>query len=206
MSSLTVACVLRSGGEYGPKDVNRLRDGVAEYLPGARFVCLVDMALLNVEYAYLHHDWPGWWAKIELFRPGLFSGRVLYIDLDTAVVGPLHDIAAVDAPFVALADFNEPRRLQSSVLAWDAGVGEAIYRDFVPQADAIMATPSWSDQHWMDAVLRGKYARWQDVVPGQVVSWKRHCRDGVPNGARLVCFHGRPKFADLPPNGLRWAA
>jgi len=25
------------------------------------------------------------------------------------------------------------------------------------------------------------------------VSYKVHCRAGVPAGARVVCFHGRPK-------------
>lgn len=43
--------------------------------------------------------------------------------------------------------------------------------------------------------------RLQDVLPGQIVSYKAHrCDQGVPRAARLICLHGRPKFGDMPAN------
>ncbi len=34
---------------------------------------------------------------------------------------------------------------------------------------------------------------WQDLVPGAVVSWKKHCQRGVASGALVVCHHGKPR-------------
>jgi hypothetical protein len=42
--------------------------------------------------------------------------------------------------------------------------------------------------------------RWQDAVPDQIVSYKIHCRNGIPPDARVVCLHGFPKFGDMPAN------
>jgi hypothetical protein len=33
----------------------------------------------------------------------------------------------------------------------------------------------------------------QEMHPGEFVSYKTHCTKGVPDGARVVCFHGRPR-------------
>lgn len=35
-----------------------------------------------------------------------------------------------------------------------------------------------------------------DLYPGQIVSLKVHARNGPPEGARLVCGHGDPRFSD----------
>jgi len=35
--------------------------------------------------------------------------------------------------------------------------------------------------------------RLQDIVPGQLVSFKAQCSDGVPDDARVVFFHGLPR-------------
>ena len=53
--------VLRSGGEYGPRHVQWL----ARQIPG--LVCLSDRKVEGVETIPLRHDWPGWWAKMEMF-------------------------------------------------------------------------------------------------------------------------------------------
>src|SRR5688500_17803184 len=36
-----------------------------------------------------------WWAKIRLFRPGLFTGRVLYLDLDSVITGLLDELVDI---------------------------------------------------------------------------------------------------------------
>lgn len=57
-------------------------------------------------------------------------GRILYIDLDTVIAGPLDDIAAFTGHFAALsatgmANERRPDGINSSVMSWDAGCGEA---------------------------------------------------------------------------------
>ena len=76
-SGLTVACVLRSGGAYGPQHVAGLQAQVAHWLPRASFVCLSDVPV-PCERIALQSAWPGWWAKMELFRH--LTGRTLYLD------------------------------------------------------------------------------------------------------------------------------
>lgn len=61
-------------------------------------------------------------------READLAGRVLYIDLDTVIVGSLEDVAGYAGPFVALSVrnmANERREtgLNSSVMSWDAGEG-----------------------------------------------------------------------------------
>jgi hypothetical protein len=183
---LTVACVLRSGGEYRPEHVMALRRGVAANLPVPHdFVPLVDA-----------DPWPGWWAKLGLLRPGRFVGRVVYLDLDSVVVGDLSALAAYAGPFGMLSDFLRPVRPASGVMAWEAGnePSRAIWDAWVRDPDGHMHThQGGGDQAFIRSVVGDGVDRLQDHVPGQLVSYKVHCKDGLPANARVCCAHGRPK-------------
>lgn len=186
---MTVACVLRSGGRYDARWVRRLRDGVAEHLSlPHRFVCLSDTEVEGVDTVPLVEDWPGWWAKIELFRPDVFSGRVLFFDLDTEIVGSLDDLAGYDGPFAMLEDPLRDGGRCSGVMAWEAGRGRDIWSQFTPGA---MASHR-GDQDWIAGSV-DRVDLLPRLYPGQMVSWRHHCGDGVPDGARVVYFHGEPK-------------
>lgn len=195
-SAPLIVTVLRSGGEYGPEHVRRLFYQCRQFAPEAGFVCLSDQPLpLPIRWIRLQHDWPGWWAKIEAFR---LACPVLYMDLDTSIVGPLDQLlAAVEQhEFIALRDFNPGQReMGSGLMAW-RGDMTRIFKAFRAGPDEIMArcsTPRlWGDQGFIETQTEGR-AYWQDILPGAVVSWKKHCQSGVPDGARVVCFHGKPR-------------
>lgn len=198
-SAVRVACVLRSGGVYGPEYVARLKAGVDRHLPGAGFLCLADVPL-ECDTVELKHGWPGWWSKLELFRPDI-EGDLLYFDLDTIITGDLADIARVRS-LALLADFYRAPRMAGAL-----GSGMM----FIPQAAKAEIWKSWMARppHWMRVYHQGgdqsflerhwrtRARTWQQLVPGQVVSYKVHCRDGVPADARVVCFHGKPKPSDV---------
>lgn len=198
-----IACVLRSGGIYGPAHVQRLAAQARLVAPGERFVCLSDVAVPGIEIVPLAQRWPGWWAKLELFRPGAFADgtRVLYADLDTTFLGSLDGLLARTEPFLALADFyRRPpavarRGLGSGLMAWTAGTLGAVYEQFA--ADAVSAQRRCGfggDQRFLEQTLGlDAVTFWEDVVPGQVVSYKVHCRQGIPPEACVICFHGQPK-------------
>lgn len=195
---LTVACVLRSGGIYDAGWVARLRAGVARNLKEPhRFVCLSDVDV-PCERVPLEHNWPGWWAKIEALR---LPGPVLFFDLDTAIVGDLADMAAEAkrSSFVMLQDFYRSTGLGSGVMAW-VGSGDHLFQKFLKNPEQwMLACKSGGDQEFLERVNGLDNAfRWQSLLPGQVVSYKIHCRDGIPADARVVCLHGKPKFADMP--------
>ncbi|MDZ7711703.1 MAG: hypothetical protein U5L06_00620 [Rhodovibrio sp.] len=197
MSGVTVACVLRSGGDYGPEYVKRLRAGVGRHLPGAVWVCLSDVP--EAATHPLQHGWPGWWSKMELFTPGLLTGPTLYLDLDTVVVGDLADIAAAVPRdgFAMLQDFTRPDGYGSGVMGW-FGDWSRLYSAFAADPaghQARYATGArWGDQAFIRDHIGCRPATWQDAVPRQIVSYKVHGRTA---DARLVCFHGRPRPAEV---------
>ncbi len=200
----TVACVMRSGGAYNSEWVRKLAAGVRAH-GGQGVTCLTDLdyppTLDGVTWVRLAHDWPGWYSKLELFRPGVFEGPVLYLDLDTLVLGPLHPLLKVvdglpSAELGILTDFYHPERAQSCVMAWTPGhESDEIYR-----AWATLSEPSrrtwWSDQPFIDAARPDAF-RLQDFMPsGYFASFKVHGRDGPPAGCSVLCFHGRPRPSD----------
>ena len=96
---VNIICLLWKGNfrgrDYNDKDVESLRQTVAKHIDRPfRFYCLTnDMnADIPAEKIELLHNWPGWWSKIELFRPDLPCGRTLYLDLDTHIVNDLAPI------------------------------------------------------------------------------------------------------------------
>lgn len=197
---LTVACVLRSGGIYDAAWVARLQSGVVRHLPiEHRFVCLSDVEV-PCDRIPLKHKWPGWWSKIEAL---CLPGPVLALDLDTAIVGDLSDIARVATanPMTVLQDFYRLDGIGSGVVAWNGSMS-ILYETFLADPDGWMRNLGGrGDQGFLEeAGFADDYARWQFKVPGQIVSYKVHCRNGIPPNARIVCLHGRPKFLDMPEN------
>src|SRR5262245_61127515 len=114
---LTVACVLRSGGEYKPAHVVRLRDGVRAHLRMKhRFLCLTDL-YVPCEMVPLRNNCSACWAKIEPFHRDM-PRPVLYFDLDTIIVDQL-DGLALEHRFTVLQNFWAADRIGSGMMAWD---------------------------------------------------------------------------------------
>jgi hypothetical protein len=189
----TVACVLRSGGEYAPHHVTRLRDQVAEHLPGAEFRCLSDTSIRGVECIPLRYTWPGWWAKMELFRPDL-TDDWLFFDLDTSIVGSLADMAAVEGP-VIMRDVYRPGGFQSSVMAIPHEIKAMIWDAFTVAPVSRMRFAVGGDQVFLERCKGVDWRLWQDVLPGQLCSYKVDVRrlGRKPRGVRAVIFHGKPR-------------
>ncbi len=105
---LTVACVYRTGGRlYSPRYVTTLAAMVRRNLTlPYRFVCLTDSNDVTCERIALINNWSGFHSKSELFRPGLFSGPLLYFDLDTVIHRSIDRLAerAYEIPFGCVSD------------------------------------------------------------------------------------------------------
>jgi len=196
---VVVACVLKTGGYFDAAYVNNLRRMVARHLKAPHdFVCLTDDHSLNgCETLPLTGKLPGWWSKVELFRPGLFGGgRVLYFDLDTLIVDDIPDMVQLEGEFYGLRPWNKINRaagnLASGVMAWKDGEFTFLYSDFGPkQIGSVM-----NDQVYFSQGLRAygvEYEYLQEHVAG-IRSYKRECLHLLPSGTRVVCFHGRPRI------------
>lgn len=194
---ITVACVLRSGGDYAPEHVWALQRGVDKHLQAPHvFRVLTDYEGFGAESIPLQAALPGWWSKLELFRPAAFSGRVLYFDLDTMLVGAIDDLAGYWGRFAMLEDFFKPGAGQSGVMVWTpCAETEAIWRGFsVDPVRNMRAFKNGGDGSFIDAYVDSA-ALLQRIFPGQIVSYKQCIfpSDVVPDGARVVCFHGYPR-------------
>lgn len=162
MMPLTVACVWVQGHvPYSSEYVTRLAAMARRFIRrDFRFVCLTDRPwLLPAHIDTIPIVKPprvyGWWSKLELFNPAhAFSGRVLYLDLDTLIVGPLDDIIDFP-PDLALAphagQFNGKdgkavvKRFNSSVMVWTAGTCADLFTLWRPS----VADRLWGDQDWI---------------------------------------------------------
>lgn len=221
---ITVACVLKSGGIYNAEWVAKLQRGVARNLTlPHRFVCYSDVPVpcervpLVYDWEALtadrprQHDWrvaPRWWSKIELFRPGMFDGPVLYLDLDTLVVGSLDNIASHPHRFT-MADDPWPRTNGtgpkcSAVMAWQ-GDYSTIFDRFVASPDEIahrydVEEPKRGrigDQAFIEDTVKADTFR--EKCGPVVVSYKcdnlQTARPAPP--ASIVMFHGLPKMNNI---------
>ncbi len=191
---MKVAIVLRSGGEYRPEHVIRLVEQVSAHLPGAGIVCLSDIAIPGVNVIPLRHEWPGWWSKMNLFDPSI-DADWLYFDLDTSIVGSPADLAAADGP-VIMRDVYRPHGLQSSVMAIPQRIKEKFWKAFTASPDRHMRQfRAGGDQAFLENHTDVRWRLWQDICPGQIVSFKADVRrlGHVPAGARAVVFHGKPR-------------
>jgi hypothetical protein len=198
---VTVATVLRSGSHYSPRWVRALAAGVAEHAPGARFVALTDVDVPGVECLPLVGDWQGWWSKVEMFRPGIFDGLTLYVDLDSLVTGPLDCFASYAGELAFLSDFYRPAIPASGVVLFRPGeTTERLYREFARDPATIMRQHRRSD-YWYSSQVEPD--RLQELYPGRIVSLKVHCREKPPGeGVSIVAAHGRPS---LHQPGAGWA-
>lgn len=173
----TLACV--EWGNYlgrGEEYVRRLASMAERHAPASfeyEFVCVRPERELQ-----------GWWNKIELFRPGRFEGRVVYLDLDTVLTGPL-PLLFEQTGILQMHDWGWKKNdYCSAVMVWDAGEHEEVFRKY----DATVPARFRGDQDWMTHL-----GGWQKLPMSQHRSYRYHCKNGVPPGTLTVSFHGHPK-------------
>lgn len=185
--------------EYKVEHVQALARQIEQYAQGVRFQVLSDVKVPGVETLPLKQGWPGWWAKLELMSPNL-PGDFLFMDLDTVITGPLNDILAVKKLTLLRDFYRDGKKLKEGLgggfmyLPEDYAIRRPVWQMFMQQPQLNMRVYSRGDQFLFEKFWLNTAQRWQDVVPGQVVSWKVNCKDNiVPPDARVVCFHGQPR-------------
>lgn len=204
MGGLTVACVYRPGGGFSDDYVYRLRDGVEKHsYVHDRFVCLTNQKLKGIETVPFKQNWQGWWSKLELFRPGLFSGRVAYFDLDTMIIGGISDLITDESDFISLTNWKgSGTHVNSGVMSWNADLDFGrVYAEFHPRMISAyeQSWEKWGDQAFIQERLPVPFASYNEKYPERIVSYKLHVRKlgKVPKAASAVAFHGKPRPAAI---------
>lgn len=161
----TVICVWVHGHVPFTADyVTRLASMVKRHMDRPyRFVCLCDKPFLlarNAGIERLQIPKPekgmfGWWSKLSMFDPSHgFTGRMLYLDLDTLVMQSLAPILDYPSPFALVPHGGTFRsrgglkvldRFNSSVMVWDAGVNHQLWDNWQPEVAKLL----WGDQDFI---------------------------------------------------------
>jgi hypothetical protein len=128
------------GRDFKPEDVHRLYKSVWKNIDRDFdfYVLTNDMEapLPGIKIPLAHaNDWPGWWAKMELYRPGILPPRrTLYMDLDSHAIRSLQPILDYEGDLVL---FNtKDKKHQDKHLK--RGIVGIVYRY---QAATILYTP-----------------------------------------------------------------
>lgn len=203
---LTVLCVYQPSKVYTEEYVLNLQAAVYYHINQPHiFACMSKKRIDGVCHVPLMNDWPGWWAKAELFRPDLGDlGRILYIDLDTLITGDISGFAVMSGTPVITKDFIHGGPSQS-ILNYEAGQFDHVWDAFTAEPDKWMEDGErMAAPHFGDQVLLTKndhpfeFRYWQDLLPHQLVSYRLDCVktnvvSELPPNARMVSFHGRDK-------------
>lgn len=189
---ITVACVEWADYyERGRDYVRKLRDAAARNLSKPhRFVCLTDDPTRHpgIECQTIPRrvkdGLVGWWTKLYLFTADRFPGRVLYLDLDSLVTGPLDELVEHKG-IIHLAQWGwRTPSYGSGVMVWDAGEHADAWKRYTPQVPFSFR----GDQDWLTHL-----GGWEALPDGVTRSYRYHCKEGVPDGCAVVCMHGPDK-------------
>lgn len=190
---LTVACV--EHGDYlkrGRQYVENLRSMVSRNLDRAHdFVCLTDDP---TRHPGIKCQWlpsrekdglTGWWAKLYLFSPGRFQGRVLYLDLDCVITGSLDELSKCKG-IIHLKEWGWTKNCYGSgVMAWDGGEHPEIWDKYTSEAPHTFE----GDQNYIQHV-----SEWPALpVPPTLCSYRYHAKKTPPKGSVVCSMHGSPK-------------
>ena len=144
---ITVACVLRSNGKvgYDATWVDKLHNSLQRNLTiPFRFVCLSDCEV-SCDRVPLTDTGSGYWAKMQLFRPGIFHGPVIFFDLDTVICNNIDSLVEQlldQNSFIMWRD--QDYNISSSAIMYWNGDYSAVY-------DSYMLKQSWYETRYSTA-------------------------------------------------------
>lgn len=188
--------VWRWGKKYDGFYVDRLKAGVARHLKQEyRFGVFAPEA----EDEYLT-KLPGCFCRLRMFDPAWqekhgLTGRIVCMDLDSVVTGPLDDLFDRPEKFVILAGANSanPCPYNGSLVMLRAGARPDVWRDFsLKRAGEIPHFAFPDDQAWyahkMPDAAVWKAGLESGVYAFQKPGWPKG--EALPKDARLVVFPG----------------
>ncbi len=211
---------MKWGAKYGPDYVNRLYAMVRRHLSGDfRFVCLTDdrtgirpevtcfpIPPLNLPPGIPERGW----TKLVSFAGDLYGlrGTALFLDVDVVIVGSLDAFFEQPGEFLIIHDYKRPWRVtgNSSVYRFELGAHADVLAYFRAHVNEVRAEVR-NEQAYLSNFLhrQGKLSYWPaEWCPSfkyhGIPAWpSNYWREPfVPQGARIVIFHGECN----PPDAL----
>lgn len=200
---LTVCCV-RTGTKYGPDYVWRLQAMVSRHLAEAhQFICFTDdpASLTGIQTVDIGRASPGWWGKMELFGWQAKSRLpMVYLDLDTVIVGSLAPLARLDVEFGICGSFTRaagihgwPCQYGSCAMVMAAGFGGHIAAAWKADRVGLMQSAGRYGDQMVVELLHPSATILQDALPEGYFLGYRDITERQPKGCAVVVFAGSHK-------------
>ena len=206
MEGLNVV-VFRWGNKYGSEYVERLKAGFRRHLQQEFKFCVMAP---EAEDEYLT-EIPGCFCRLRMWDPvwqekhGL-SGRIVCVDLDVVITGPLDDLFNRPEEFVILQGANSanPCPYNGSLMMLRAGTRPDVWHDF--SLEAAKKAPYYEfpdDQGWLWHKIPDA-AGWKAGAESGVYAFQKRAwpkGTDLPKDAKMVVFPGwrdPSKFTHLP--------
>lgn len=201
---MMIATVLRSQPWVNPRGKTAeftvdhaqwLHRQIRQHFDG-EIVCFTDTPVPGVKNIPLLHDWPGWWAKLEMFRPDI-EGDILFMDLDTIITGDLKRMVAMEKTTVLRDFYSMSDKIGSGLMFIKQEDKARVWEEFTrcpeQHMDECVTREKWGDQGFLNGIIGKTAQRWQDVLPGAVLSYKASGRRRPMRTCSVMCFHGDPR-------------
>lgn len=207
MNKMNIILIYRIGGDFSFQDIDLIASHIHKNSGNVSVYCVTNtfespVALTHCTLLPMGHPWRGWWAKMNLFSPELEKYRpFLFLDLDTAVLGDVNDLieqGGISHNFIMLRDFYRFTNPASGVM-WIPANNDKIsqvWRTWNLDPEMWMRKYR-GDQDFISSAVKPDLF-WQDIVKG-IYTFKptsRNWLNEVPEDAKLVCFHGKPRIWD----------
>ncbi|MGE0724814.1 MAG: hypothetical protein AB7O45_10585 [Alphaproteobacteria bacterium] len=143
---------------------------------------------------------PSCYRRLRMFEPGAaawLGERILSIDLDMVITGPLAPLVDRAEDFVAMGDTARSTAYNGSLILLRAGSRPQVWEQFDAAASPAATRAArmvGSDQAWISHVLGPGEATWSKA--DGVYSFRNdlsRSRGPLPEGALVVNFHGHWK-------------
>jgi len=169
------------------KYVNNLYKGVKRFATREfKFVCFSNQklnVLSEVEIRpFKKVTQMGVLPRLYMFSEaaGLFGHQVLCLDIDILIVGSLRAIMNYKGLFCARSKFKfgEGHKLDGDIMSFQAGkeTEKMFWNPYIQNVKAVEKMTEGRERYWYRHIANDTADRWEQIVPGQVVSYKRHVR------------------------------
>lgn len=194
--------------ELASKYVNNLYEGVCRWTKTPfKFVCFtnenLDLSEGIEKRGFSMLTTKGVLPRMYMFskEAGLTGAQVLSLDIDLIITGSLDDLLSYNGMFCTRKSWTrgEETLLDGDIMSFKADEKtESLFWNPIVAATPLVEALSGGgrERFWVRHVMEGKHAdTWQDLFPGQVVSYKHHVRGkkGIPNNTRIISCHGHPR-------------
>ena len=192
---INIVCAWKTGGDFTSAYVRNLAGMVYRTVKDPYiFTCFTDVsALSNDAFVSLDAHLTGWWSKLACFR--MNSYPTIYLDLDTIILDDMQGlINAVkkcrENEFFMLKPQRATEKWASGIMAWNGD-----FKWILDKFDSTDEEKYKWDQRYISNSLEEKGIKIRAIqrIQHGIYSYKKHCKKGVPEDAKIILFHGKPR-------------